>query len=1227
MSSLSPEDAPLTSQGKPRSRPGGRRRGGSGSGDAAAAEASGSSGSSTAGEDDGSPGSHGENARRMRHVAKRFLGSYYRDINDAPERVARHYTVRRPRRLIAHSNRAPAPAQPSPFVENALDTPPTDRPIHHPFAAHQEDSVLTIEDASTPRATTPVAGAERPGRGRNTRQSQSVKTKTTPPGSSPGYIEIVDFFEGIEPGTSRSPMRALTHSDPTAEGVDAIAQRQRRMFRNRRASVVSVDVRPVPSGNDVPAGGTGSSSRERVMAVVLGNLHATAQGPTDDEADGDVQFMHTFVLERGRRGGDTAGAGDEDFGESSDEQFAIVDEVFRRVDPVGDARAPGGLAAGAASLLRAAQSPPPTRGGLGRRDADDQTGTSDGETSSSFGEKSPKMAKNGQTTADAPEDGGDSPESTKTRKTPNADDLDDSVDEADVWLTNPMYGDVPDTNSVPRDAQTEGHNTQTETPRAVRRAPGSAEVVPESPAINFASPNPFEDEAEGGAGGGVGVPSGVPKRGADPGGARTTSRPMSPDANSIPFPSRSLLGSAPHVHAPRANGHPGSGESRLNRVSRRYSHELEDAGTRRTLFDESPYVNRGRGNRRGYDDDYDDDDYDDDDGDGNRDGDDLGGGNKSVNGGEEGAEGAEGAEQERRARRKERSVAGPPSARYRRRVYSSASSSPAMTSAAPSPGFEPGTSGFDRAGSTDAGGSNASPAAKRGLNARFQYDAQLWASAESQSAAHPGDGVGDRVGAGAVITHAASPSGRVGLPGPRALEPMARSPRLVTLTERSDEGSTAASMRESASVTESAVNSDSERGSTRSGGYTGSVGRGNGATGNVGGVLSDEEDRGSLRAHPVAEDAEILDWEDVRGYPAPNRPNPSAASPDPVPRSSSRVRYNGHDGRSNRGHHTRRSRGDGYGDVGGVDARGSYARRDDTRTRGGPPPVRYGNYRSSTEYDGAGFGDGGYAGVGGYSQPGSRSSSRGSARSSRGFVSRSHAGHTYGFDGYGYDGVGITDSDSFRRSSLSGSIPRGGRSAPPSPSMGATRAREFGVRDRTPRVRLSSAAGGLRGSYRRDDYDFARGGFEFHPARSSAATTPGAFEEEQPPQLEDAVNYLGMLTAALHFTAAVVVFVFLLVAVYANGSAMTSLSKRLDRLDGAIVAGPTSGNLGGVGGWGGGGGGGARMPKVGASVFGGSVVDVSGDAKAAAGAGGGTAGAPASRRSAPKIVDLDSDEL
>ena len=1027
--------------------------------------------------------------------------------------------------------------------------------------------MLTIEDASTPRATTPVAGAERPGRGRNTHPSQLVKTAT--PGS-PGYIEIVDFFEGIEPGTSRSPMRALARSDPTAEGVDAIAQRQRRMFRNRRASVVSVDVRPVPSGEE----SADSSTAERVMAVVLGNLHATARGPTDDGSDGDVQFMHTFVLERGGRGGGV-GAGDEALGDSRDGPFAIVDEVFRRVDPVGDARAPGGSAAGAASLLRAAQSPPPTRGGgarAGRRDGGDD------ETSSV--EKSPKMAKNSQTTGvDGPEDGGDSPDAAKTRKTPPADDLDESVDEADVWLTNPMYGDVPDTESNPGRRASQTDDAPNETPRAVRRAPGSAEVVPESPAINFASPNPFEDEAEGAGGGGAreGVPiRGVPERGAD-GAARVpddSRRPMSPDANSIPLPSRSLLG------ANGANGRPGSGESRLNRVSRRYSHELEDAGTRRTLFDESPYVNRGRGNRRGIDDDDDDDEGFDDDWDGNRDGDDDGAGGGAGGGGD--------AEQERRARRKERSAAGPPSSRHRRRVYSSASSSP---------GFEPGTSGFDRAGSTAA--ANASPAAKRGLDARFQYDAQPWTSAEA------GDGDGVPAGVTAGVTAAASPR-----PGPRALEPMARSPRLVTLTERSDEGSTAASMRESASVTESVVNSDSERGSTRSG-------RGNGVTAGVtagGGVLSDEDDRGSLRAHPVAEDAEILDWEDVRGYPAP-RPNPSAASPDPAPRSSSRVRYDGHTGQS-RGHaysrdsHHRRSRGDEYGDA--VDARGSYPRSGD-RFRRGPPPVRYGHRQS---YDASGaFGDGGYAGVGGYSQPGSRSSSRGSARSSgRGFVSRSHVG-SYGFRDGGYD-RGVGPDDSFRRSSLSGSISRGGGahnragSAPPSPSMGATRAREFGVRDRAPRVRLSSAAGGLRGSYRRDDYDFATGAFEFHPGpRGSAATTPSRLEEEQPPQLEDAVNYLGVLTAALHFTAAVVVFGFLLVAVYANGSAMTSLARRLDRLD-VAVGGPgakfasSAGSLGGLGGWGGGGGGGggARMPKVGASVFGGSVVDVSGDARRRRGA-------------------------
>lgn len=94
-----------------------------------------------------------------------------------------------------------------------------------------------------------------------------------------------------------------------------------------------------------------------MMAVVLGNLHPTSGS---DKGARDVQFMHTFVLEH--KPGLSRGPGDaSSSNEFEDSEFSIVDEVFRRVDPVGDSRAPRGLAAGAASLLRAAQSPPPTR--------------------------------------------------------------------------------------------------------------------------------------------------------------------------------------------------------------------------------------------------------------------------------------------------------------------------------------------------------------------------------------------------------------------------------------------------------------------------------------------------------------------------------------------------------------------------------------------------------------------------------------------------------------------------------------------------------------------------------------------------------------------------------------------------------------------------------------------------------------------------------------------------
>ena len=625
------------------------------------------------------------------------------------------------------------------------------------------------------------------------------------------------------------------------------------------------------------------------------------------------------------------------------------------------------------------------------------------------------------------EDGGDSPESL--RRTPDQT-LDDGVDtiEGDVWLTNPMYGEIHGTEST-RDSNPGPKCSEGETPRAVRRAPGSAEVVPESPAINFASPNPFEDETEK-----VKASKELPVSAAVHRSLVGKSRrPMSPDAGSIPLPSPGLLlaqgGGGQGGNQPPGNGNnqiggrPGSGsESRLNRVSRRYSHEFEDAGTRRTLFDESPYANRGRPRRFGDgthgDDDLDDDEDDEDE-------------NETA---------------ERRARRKERAAGGPPSSRHRRRVYSSASSSPAMSHAGmlsvqPSPGagIEPGTSGLpgDELNRGTGVSVAASPAAKRGLNARFQGDPTR---ADPNTTEGPG-----------------AESNR----GPRGYEPMARSPQLVTLTERSDEGSAAASMRESVSVSESAINSDSERGSTRNGSVGGSnPGRGERGT-NGANVGSDDDGTGSLRGYPVAEEAEILDWEDVRGYRvnrhqrAGYEPSPSD-SPDPGPRSRrTNGGYRGDDRQSyeRRSHSARGSRDpnrnaatrysyDDYGnpirDGGNYGVRRSSSSAGGTRTgTSAPPPVQYRGYDR--------YGDGGYVGIGGYSQPGSRSNSRGSNRSvrtsNRG-VSRSVA----------YERSG-TYADN--RGSFAGSIPRraAAGSAPPSPSMGATRAREFGVRSNRERTR------------------------------------------------------------------------------------------------------------------------------------------------------------------------------
>ena len=53
-------------------------------------------------------------------------------------------------------------------------------------------------------------------------------------------------------------------------------------------------------------------------------------------------------------------------------------------------------------------------------------------------------------------------------------------------------------------------------------------------------------------------------------------------------------------------------------------------------------------------------------------------------------------------------------------------------------------------------------------------------------------------------------------------------------------------------------------------------------------------------------------------------------------------------------------------------------------------------------------------------------------------------------------------------------------------------------------------------------------------------------------QLDVAVNYLSMLAAALHFTAAAVAFAVLVVAVSANKTSTKRLVARLDRIDGAF---------------------------------------------------------------------------
>jgi hypothetical protein len=128
-------------------------------------------------------------------------------------------------------------------------------------------------------------------------------------------------------------------------------------------------------------------------------------------------------------------------------------------------------------------------------------------------------------------------------------------------------------------------------------------------------------------------------------------------------------------------------------------------------------------------------------------------------------------------------------------------------------------------------------------------------------------------------------------------------------------------------------------------------------------------------------------------------------------------------------------------------------------------------------------------------------------------------------------------------------------SAPPSPSMGATRRTEFGAvpRNQTSRSRLSSASG-----TRRDPVYRVVG---VTPSGQTIVTHKTAPEE----QLDVAVNYLSMLTAALHFTSVFVGFCVLCVCVASNQKSARRVALRLNRIDEAVLMGRTPSAMNGNG--------------------------------------------------------------
>ena len=913
-------------------------------------------------------------SRALRAVAKRFVGAYYDHLNASPSRVARYYT---------------------------------------------EDSVFTVEDGSTP---TP--------RGRTGKQSGNE-----PENQQRDEAELDFYDSGPE-----SPMRRLLATAPSASGTDGIIARRQRLFKHRHARVVSTDVQTIPGGN--------------VLAVVLGTLSrrdATANSRAGSSSGAprrgkEVTFMHSFVLRlrRGVGGGSTTKSDvtdDRGIAEKSDgeatgiqsqsyaewavdaeapprdvDDFVIVNEVFRRVDPV-DSNSP---AATAATVLAAAMSPPPTP---------------------------PR--------ATTPEEG----------------------NERLVARANRGAAGVAGEDVAARLAAT------ATTPR-------------KDPAV--ASPNPFVNEREDSF---FETPETSTKGEQHEGHGFGEPSARSPDARAIPLPSPGLL------------SRPGSSEHRLRRVASRYdpngaaSDEDGPGRVSRALAFEQEKTSDGPGRVV----------------DSHEKSRDVDRANRGARAKADRSPRTESAisnasESAREPSRSEsaRAFVGPPSARVtrehreRRRVYSSASSSPAMSAAA-------GGSSTHHSPFRDGDGSVAkdSPLAKRGLG---------FAS--------------ERVGSTVV---------RDGWDPNFAGSPMAGVPReaqrLVTLSERSDEGSQGAhSMSVSVSSQPSVSGVNSEDGDRES--------------------SHPRDDDRSLREFPVDE-LEPVNLDDVRVF---RMQHPRGAFSGHSSRRSSPAATPSR--RNSRRHDGARAEGLGFDDA--------YATRAAEFRTDYPNRDAYGG-NGARAYDRGAYDARGYATRAYHSARASPVVSREGPRIPPG-VGGTRAGPTYGFpprDGSRSAATSAAASPApSRGGSRGGSRPPrveygygySGRrrfdSAPPSPSMGATRAEAFGAR----RASRDFVSHQYRSGYPRD-FRFtsreSRGGVSRDGRASRASSyrvvgvgvhgeTVVTSKPEPEEQLDVAVNYLSMLAAALHFVAAAVAFAVLVVAVAANKTSTRRLVARLDRIDGVV---------------------------------------------------------------------------